>query len=262
MRFAPIADIHDNLDAFEAVLVDIAAQGFADIHNLGDHVSRPMLAAKTAGRMIELDLVTILGDQDRRLVELYAKGADSSRRMDFLELRPRHFAWIAAQPETLLWRAEMFLCHGSPRDDACYWLDLVRPDGGIEATQLAAIEVEADDITASLIFCAHTQLPRGVRLSDERMAVNPGSVGLPSYRLEKPVSHTVQTGTPDAYNAILERTPASWSVTFRHVPCDVTEMAAVDTRNSLPECRGLAMATGWIDSAGGRERPTIRHLSS
>ncbi|MCA8929406.1 MAG: metallophosphoesterase family protein, partial [Alphaproteobacteria bacterium] len=74
MRFAAIADIHGNLDALEAVLADIAVQGIGDVVNLGDHVSGPMLAAGTADRLMALDFTTIRGDQDRRLLELHARG--------------------------------------------------------------------------------------------------------------------------------------------------------------------------------------------
>ena len=67
VRFAAIADIHGNLDALEAVLADIAREGITDVVNLGDHVSGPMEAAKTADLLRAQDFVTIRGDQDRRV---------------------------------------------------------------------------------------------------------------------------------------------------------------------------------------------------
>ena len=138
--------------------------------------------------------------------------------------------------------------HARGLDDACYWLDRVRPDGGLEATPLAALAAAAEGIDASLILCAHTHLPRAVRLADGRMAVNPGSVGLPGYRGAAPVPHTVQTGTPAACYAILEQTPAGWSTTFRQVPYDARAMAAMAARNGLPDW-GRALLTGWVDGA-------------
>ena len=74
MKFGAIADIHGNLHALEAVLADIAAQGIADVVNLGDHVSGPLAAAKTADLLMALDFVTTRGDQDRRLLEAWLGG--------------------------------------------------------------------------------------------------------------------------------------------------------------------------------------------
>lgn len=246
MRFAAIADIHGNLDALEAVLADIERQHVTDVVNLGDHVSGPMEAAKTADLLIEQDFVTICGDQDRHLLELWEKGPGVSRRRDFRELAPGHFDWMATQPETLLWREEVFLCHGSPRDDACYWLDHVAPNGSTQARPLSEIETEAEGIAASLILCAHTHLPRSVRLSDGRLVVNPGSVGLPGYEGQQPVPHIVQTGTPGACYAILDQTAAGWSVTFRHVPYDTSRMAQKAADNGMP-LWAKAIATGWCE---------------
>jgi predicted phosphodiesterase len=229
-------------------LADIAAQGIADIVNLGDHVSGPMLAAQTADRLMALGFPSIRGDQDRRLLDPFEAGDGASRRLDFRALTPQHFAWMRAQPATMLYQGDVFLCHGSQRDDACYWLDRVRPDGGIEATPLAAVEAEADGVTASLILCAHTHLPRLVHLDDSRTVVNPGSVGLPGYQGKMPVPHVVQTGTPNATYAILEQTAHGWNVTFRSIAYDSGPMAAMATRNGLPDW-GRAIATGWIATA-------------
>ncbi len=249
MRFAAIADIHGNLHALEAMLADIADQGIADVVNLGDHVSGPLAAAKTADLLMVLDFVAIRGDQDRRLLEACDNGKGSSKRRDFQELDPCHFEWMAAQPETLLYRDEVLLRHGSPKDDACYWLDHVTPEGGIQARSLTEVEADAEGVSTSLILCAHTHLPRSVRLSDGRMAVNPSSVGLPGYDGQQPVYHIVQTGTPDACYAILEQTRAGWSAAFRHVPYDSTAMAAMAAAGGLPKWANATISTGWFREA-------------
>jgi len=250
MRFAAIADIHGNLLALEAVLADLARLDIKDVVNLGDHVSGPLAAARTADLLMQCGFATIRGDQDRRLLQAWDGGKGTSKRRDFQQLEPRHFDWLAAQPTTMVYRDEIFLCHGSPRDDACYWLDHVAPDGSIQARPIQQVETEAKGVDASLILCAHTHLPRAVRLSDGRMAVNPGSVGLPGYDGQKPVYHVVQTGTPDACYAILEKGGLekgghAWSVTFRHVPYDPQPMAALAARAGLPLWAN-AINTGWF----------------
>lgn len=244
MRFAAIADIHGNDLALEAVLADIAASGVTEVVNLGDHLSGPLEPRRTADLLIARDFVSIRGDQDRRLVELGAPGA--SPRWDHAQLDRRHLDWLAGLPPTLIYRDDVLLCHGSPRDDAAYWLDRVTADGAIQASPIAEIEAEAADVAASLILCAHTHIPRVARLRDGRLVVNPGSVGCPGYDGRKPVYHKVQTGTPDACYAILARSPQGWSVTFRYVPYDHMAMAELARTNGMPVWAS-ALATGWVE---------------
>jgi diadenosine tetraphosphatase ApaH/serine/threonine PP2A family protein phosphatase len=244
VKFAAIADIHGNCIALEAVLADIAALGIGEVVNLGDHLSGPLEPQRTADLLIARGFPSIRGDQDRILVELGPAGA--SRRLDHKRLQQRHLDWLADLPPTLIYRDDVFLCHGTPTDDAAFWLDRVTADGKIEASSRREIEAAAAGIAASLILCGHTHLPRAVRLGDGRLVVNPGSVGCPGYDSPKPVCHKSQTGTPDACYAILERTPRAWSVTFRHVPYDHMSMAQLARTNGLPVWAD-ALATGWVD---------------
>lgn len=244
MKFAAIADVHGNIVALDAVLADIAALGIGDVVNLGDHASGAFDAAGTADLLMARGFPSIRGDQDRRLVELRGTRL-ALDRVDYRQLTPAHLDWMASQPPTLVYRDEVFLCHGSPRDDAAYWLDHVAANGAIVASPLVAVEAEAVGVEASLILCAHTHLPRAVRLSDGRAVVNPGSVGLPAYDGQKPVYHVAQTGTPDACYAVLDRTSSGWSVTFRHVPYDPSAMAALARRNGA-EHWARAIETGWF----------------
>ena len=213
MKLAAIADIHGNCVALEAVLADIAALGIDEVVNLGDHLSGPLEARRTADLLMERGIASIRGDQDRIMVELGAPGA--SRRIDHRQLEQSHLDWLASLPPTLLHRDEIFLCHGSPKSDSAFWLERVTEEGQILSRPIAEIESEAVGVEASLILCGHSHLPRAVRLRDGRLAVNPGSVGCPGYDSPKPVYHKGQTGTPDACYAILERSSRGWSTTLR-----------------------------------------------
>ncbi|HEY4987157.1 MAG TPA: metallophosphoesterase family protein [Bradyrhizobium sp.] len=243
MRFAAIADIHGNCLALEAVLADIAAIGITEVVNLGDHVSGPLEPRRTADLLIARGFTSIRGDQDRRLVELGPPG--TSQRRDHRQLERRHLDWLAGQPPTLVYRDEVLLCHGSPRNDAAYWLDRVTADGAIQASPIADIEVDAAGVATTLILCAHTHIPRVVRLRDGRLVVNPGSVGCPGYDGTRPVYHKVETGTTDACYAILERSPQGWRVTLRYVPYDHMAMAELARTNAMPVWAS-ALATGWV----------------
>jgi len=55
----------------------------------------------------------------------------------------------------------------------------------------------------------------------------------------------MQTGTPDACYAILERRSHGWSVTFRYVPYDHMAMAELARRYGLADLPS-ALATGWV----------------
>lgn len=244
MKFAAIADVHGNFIALEAVLADISATGITEVVNLGDHVSGPLEAHRTADLLIERGFLCIRGDQDRRLIELDQTG--SCNRVDYKQLDRKQLDWLANLPPTMVYRDEVFLCHGSPRADATYWLDRVTGDGNIQASPVENVELEAAGIAASLILCGHTHIPRVARLRDGRLVVNAGSVGCPGYTGVKPVLHKVQTGTPDACYAILERTRLGWSTTFRYVPYDHMSMAEMARRNGLPEWAS-ALATGWVE---------------
>jgi diadenosine tetraphosphatase ApaH/serine/threonine PP2A family protein phosphatase len=244
MKLAAIADIHGNCVALEAVLADIAALGIDEVVNLGDHLSGPLEARRTADLLMERGIASIRGDQDRIMVELGAPGA--SRRIDHRQLEQSHLDWLASLPPTLLYRDEIFLCHGSPKSDSAFWLERVTEEGQILSRPIAEIESEAVGVEASLILCGHSHLPRAVRLRDGRLAVNPGSVGCPGYDSPKPVYHKGQTGTPDACYAILERSSRGWSTTFRYVPYDHMPMAELAQRNGLPVW-AAALATGWVE---------------
>lgn len=78
-----------------------------------------------------------------------------------------------------------------------------------------------------------------------QLIVNPGSVCLPGYTDDRPVPHVMQTGTPDASYAILERGAAGWSVIFRQVPYDCGRMAAC-ARARGREDWAQALAPGWV----------------
>jgi diadenosine tetraphosphatase ApaH/serine/threonine PP2A family protein phosphatase len=192
---------------------------------------------------MERGFPSIRGDQDRILVELHA--AAGSNRSDFRQLERRHFDWLAGMPPTLVLRDDVLLCHATPMDDTAFWLDRPADDGTVHAAPIEAIEAEAAGVDASLILCAHTHIPRVVRLRDGRMIVNPGSVGLPGYEAAVPASYKVEVGTPDACYAILQWTRVGWSTTIRYVPYDSAPMAAL-ARDKGMHGWANAIATGWV----------------
>ena len=245
MRFAAIADVHGNHLALEAVLADIRAHGVTDIVNLGDMASGPLDARRTMDRLMALDAVHVLGNHDRWLIDRPVEKMGAWERPAYPQLNAAHFDWLRTVPATRVFRDQVFLCHATPADDDVYWLEAVTPEGAVTMAPLDAIEKEAEGISLPLILCGHTHVARAVRLRDGRLVVNPGSVGGPGFSYNVPFAHRIEAGTPDARYAILELTPAGWSVTFRHVPYDNAAMAALARRNGDREF-ALALSTGWV----------------
>lgn len=245
MRFAVIADIHGNALALEAVLADIASLGIGEIVNLGDHLSGWLEPVRTADLLMgRPEIVTVTGNQDRRMLEAW-RGGTAGERWDCQQLSTAHFEWMAAQPATLVHRGKVYLCHGSPLGDDDYWLEDVAADGRVSIAPIETIEARADGIAASLLLCAHTHVPRKVRLRDGRTVVNPGSVGLPAYPSNQFHPHRIETGTPDACYAVIESDQGPWHVAFRHVPYDRMSAARLAAQNGSPTWE-RALATGWI----------------
>jgi diadenosine tetraphosphatase ApaH/serine/threonine PP2A family protein phosphatase len=245
MRLAAIADIHGNALALEAVLADIRAQGITDIVNLGDHLSGPLEAGRTADILVGLDLPSVLGNHDRYLVELEAGAMHEWESDAFGQLSPAHLDWLRSLPPTLVWHDDVFLCHATPADDNRYWLEGVSPDGHVHLKPLAEIEALAEGIGQSLILCGHSHLPRAVALSDGRLIVNPGSVGCPAYDDVAPFYHRVEAATPFAAYAIIERAGNGWLPTFRQVAYDHEAMARLAASKGRRDW-SRALATGWL----------------
>lgn len=246
MRIAAIADIHGNLDALEAVLARIAALGADLVVNLGDHLSGPLDAAGTAARLrAEPGMLCLRGNHDRYLAGQNPAAMGPSDAHAHAQLGAPDLAWLAALPASLTPVAGVAAFHAAPASDETYLLEEVRRDGMLAARPAAGIAALLEGVEAGLILTAHTHLPRAIRLPDGRQVVNPGSVGCPAYADDRPVPHTVQSGTPDAVFALAERTPRGWAVSHHHVPYDSARMTALARAAGRADW-AAALATGWI----------------
>jgi len=226
MRIAVIADIHGNLAALEAVLADIAIREVDSVVNLGDMLSGPLLPAECADRLIPLELPTIRGNHERQLLTLSPEEMGPSDRYTMSCLSLDHRRWIAGLSESLWPHPDVLMVHGTPRSDVEYLLHSV-DEAGLHPASMEEILSRAGIAPASLILCGHTHLPRCVRLGDGRTIVNPGSVGLPAYQDEHPFPHRVQTGSPHARYAIVEKQNDQWLVEMVALEYGWENMAAI-----------------------------------
>jgi putative phosphoesterase len=233
-RFAALSDIHGNLLALEAVLTDIASRSLVQIVNLGDHLQGPLDPVATADRLMPLGLPSIRGNCDRLLFEAGTiVPSGSTLAANRAILTRQHKQWLAAMPQTLL-LGDILLCHGTPWADDVYLLEEVTPDGARmkRDDELAPI---LDSITARLVLCGHSHVPRTVQMPSGALLVNPGSVGLPAYTEESPHPHAMEAGSPHARYAIISRSGDSWHVEHHAVPYDWQSAARLAERNGRPD---------------------------
>jgi putative phosphoesterase len=220
-RFAVIADIHGNRWALEAVLEDIARQGVDNIVNAGDHLFGPLDAAGTADLLIRLELPTVSGNQDREIL------ADQN-------LSIAHREWLAGMPVRREVADGILMFHGTPERDDVYLLETVRRDGGVSLATSDEITARLASASHSLLLCGHTHIPRTVAVNN-KLIVNPGSVGLQAYADDAPVPHVMETGSRHARYAILDRCKTGWHVEHRAIDYDYESAARTAERNGRPD---------------------------
>ena len=163
-RVAIISDIHANLEALEAVLADIEAQGVDEALCLGDVVGYGIdaeacvdLVEKHCSRCLCGNhdwavLHTALGfnQMARQAIDLTRRRLKPSRWPS--AARKRRWAFLEALPETHT-RREWLLVHGSPRDPVTEYI--FPEDVEVDAEKMAQIYAKFDRVC----FVGHTHLP-------------------------------------------------------------------------------------------------------
>jgi putative phosphoesterase len=225
VRLAIVSDIHGNLPALEAVVADFERRGVDRVVNLGDGLSGPLLPRETAQYLMATDWIHLAGNHERQLLEFAHAPSDADAYAHGL-LDDATFAWMATLTSKLALDEHVLLCHGTPRSDVEYFLDT--PAGfHTRPASPAEIEDRLDGVTAPVVVCGHTHSPRIMRSPRGQLLVNPGSVGQPAYLATRPHPHVMESGSPNARYAIVERSGADWKAELVAVPYDHRSMAAL-----------------------------------
>ena len=214
MRIAVLSDVHGNALALEAVLDDLRSATPDKVFSLGDCVAGPFDPARSADMPMALDAVTIAGNQERGIREEAPSGMDVLPRS---LLSRSQLNWIASLP-TMYRSDDVVACHGSPRGgDTDSLLEVVRGDRTILADE-RQIAAKLEDLgSTSLVLCGHTHIPRAAQIGNT-LVLNPGSVGMPAFRLkEPPMTLVMETGTPHARYALATRRRGGWSFEMRAI---------------------------------------------
>ena len=244
MRIAILSDIHGNLPALEAVVQDIRRRGVDAVVNLGDSLSGPLLPLETAQFLMTQDWLHLAGNHERQLLTQGPGQWGASDAFTHAQLSTKELAWLATLKPSAAYSAQVLLCHGTPDSDVRYFLETVAP-AGVRAATRSEIDVRLGAVDAELIACGHTHVPRTLRAATGQWIVNPGSVGLPAYTDEHPYPHAIETGSPDARYAMVERCAAGWSATLIAVPYAYQAMADLALTRQRPDW-ACALTSGYV----------------
>ncbi len=235
---AVLSDIHGNRWALEAVLDDMARRGLSRCVNLGDCAYGPLDPAGTMRLLMARGDPTVRGNEDRVLCEPGSAGAAAAQGTTlgyvWQQLEPEQLSWLAGLPVTLGLDDELLLFHGTPDRDDEYLLHAVTAAGATRRTG-ADVEKRLAGVQARVVLCGHDHIPATLRLSDGRMAVNPGSVGLPAYRDDIPRPHAMEAGTPHARYCILTSSGRDWNAEQVAIAYDWPAAAEAALRNGRPD---------------------------
>jgi predicted phosphodiesterase len=244
MRIGVIADIHGNSDALATVLDELDRLAPDAVVNLGDVLAGPLDAAGTRDLLAGRDILTVRGNHDRTMAARDTSQMYMSDKIASAQLTDADLDALGALPETAVLNGEVFLCHGTPRSDMAYWLEDIA-GGRTVLRDETLISADAVGFDYPIMLCGHTHVPRAVRLRDGRLIVNPGSIGCPGYDWDIPAQHKVETGTPNASFALLERRAGQWFTSHHLVPYDTARMVAL-ARGYGQEQWARVLATGRI----------------
>jgi predicted phosphodiesterase len=248
MRYLILSDIHANLEALEAVLVQ-AHRHYDRVVCLGDVVGYGPNPNEVIDRLQELKPVaTVRGNHDKASCGIdSAEEFNAAARQAALwtreQLRAENLSYLRQLPSGPIRLDTFQIVHGSLRDEDEY---LFQPREAYESLNRAEIP---------LTFCGHTHFQGGFALKDNgqmeilrvshakgvamaelklepgaRYLINPGSIGQP------------RDGDPRAAFAFFD--PDHQQVEYWRVPYDVGATQAKMRAAALPESLAVRLSFG------------------
>ena len=243
MRALIVSDVHSNLAAFEAVIADAEGRGgFDEIWSLGDLVGYGPEPSECVELLRSYSHRAVVGNHDLAAIgelslEQFNPYAAAANRWTAEQLTREQAQFIGAQPLTLE-IDEFTLAHGSPRNPI--WEYVVTVEAAIGCFT---------HIDTYWCLVGHSHMPflcvprgtadaafmgfpegREVRLDDDAVVINPGSVGQPR--------------DGDARASYLVYDDATQTVEHRRVEYDIAATQAKMRRHGLPDYLIERLAVG------------------
>ncbi len=232
MRIAILSDIHGNVWALRAVLARARRLGIDGFVNLGDVLYGPLRPRETFEVLASVAGVTVQGNQDREISEASREKVASNPTLAFVikDLGEEPVQWLRMLADSCIVYDEVFCCHGAPGSDEAYLLEDVRPGFPVVRPE-RDVSAELQGIDQPLVLCGHSHIQRVVSLFSGIVVVNPGSVGLPAFRADSPVPHRMETCSPQASFAVIEKEGGLWHTELCKVAYDHTLAAREAEKN-------------------------------
>jgi predicted phosphodiesterase len=191
VRYAIIADIHANLAAFTAVLDDISRRGaVAELWCLGDIVGYGPDPHQCIELLRQYEPICVAGNHDQAAIgkldiAYFNPEAAAACRWTARQLSLDDIRYLESLPPVVQ-RGKFTLVHGSPREPI--WEYLLSTHQAIEnLSYFESVVCLVGHSHVPLIFefsqagCSLSELTDGavLTLADNRLIINPGSVGQP-----------------------------------------------------------------------------------
>ncbi|WP_068983807.1 metallophosphoesterase family protein [Lysinibacillus xylanilyticus] len=231
MKIAVLSDIHGNKDALKAVLENIKYRNIDRVYNLGDTLYGPLFPLETYEMIKSTDIKGVSGNCDRILLQSSSENPTIQYVLDMLT--EEHKSWLLNLPFSIQ-TDDFYFCHASPENDELYMLNEITPNG-VTIKQTEEIMNFVKDIPQNIIFCGHSHLPTIVYLPNNKIIINPGSVGLPAYEEEEPFYYKIESGTPFANYTVVEKRNDKWIIEQLSVPYDTTEVIKQSEDQNRPD---------------------------
>jgi putative phosphoesterase len=237
MKVAIFSDIHGNLVALEAVLADIEREGIEQMVCLGDVAATGPQPREVLARLQELNLPIVQGNTDEWLLNPQPPGQDSDFYHRIYEMEKWGADLLTAVDKAFLQTFQAtieiaidadnaLLCfHGTPRHNR----EIMRattPDEEV-APMIAGH-------SATILAGGHTHQPM-VRRYEDKLILNPGSVGLPYVQVGER-----EYNPPWAEYAILHSESGHFGVELRRVTVEVTAVQEAILASGMPHAEWLA----------------------
>ena len=183
MLIAFLSDIHGNLPALEAAVVDAKARGAGKIVCAGDLTGYGPFPEGVCRFLEERRIPSIIGNYDRKVIDVTNQGSSAAAGMKQKKrkillwtgahLDDRSRRYLAGLPEHLTLRLpgghHLLVVHGSPlsMDDAIY-----------PSITRRGLEAKVGGVRPDVLVCGHTHIPFVKRIGGV-LIVNCGSAGHP-----------------------------------------------------------------------------------
>jgi len=181
MKIAFISDIHGNYDALEAVFKKIKKLGIKKIYCLGDIVNYYYDPDKCIDLLIKNEVQCIKGNHEKiflkilknkNLKQFYAKRYGNSININLKKLKKKHIDFIRSLPNKInfkIGKKKTIIAHGAPWKVDFYFYKNTKKKWVEKITKY----------NKEIFILGHTHHPMNLKLKNNKIVLNPGSIGQP-----------------------------------------------------------------------------------